>query len=114
MYLIRSLLVYGWIALMAVYGAKQAIGNALIVSTKDSRSTSFLLAHDDSSLFFPNKPGGNVLTDLLHKPVLKSSITYFTNNIITANYYNRLFLCNQSVNWLYYLSKIIFPFHYFW
>ncbi|MFN7116381.1 MAG: hypothetical protein ACK4TA_06240 [Saprospiraceae bacterium] len=114
MSLIRSLLIYGWIVLIAAYSAKQVIDISLIIKVKSTTDTPTLFAHDDTSLSLPNKPAATNLPDVVTKSFIKLCNYNNRKIIITANYYHNQFIFYHPTHWAIYISKIIYPFHYFW
>ncbi len=110
----RTLLIYGWIALMAAYSTKQVIDKALIFKVKQTSGASFFFAHDDASFLLPDKPSSGTLPNALEKNIFKF-YTYHNQKLIsTSNYYKNLFFINHPTYWVIFIAKIIYPFHYFW
>lgn len=116
MSLVRSILVFGWIALMAAYGFRQAIYSALTHNnTQYSKDLSYFFANDDTSyLFFQSSAKENVLKTAQQEPFLKWIIINAQYIITTFIRTDSTFLIDFEANQTVYISKIIFPFHTFW
>jgi hypothetical protein len=115
MSLMRSILVFGWIMVMAAYSSKQAIHTSFAVSAKWSKDLSYFFANDDAPyLFFQNSTKENVLKTAQSEPLLKWIIGNAQHIITTFTRSDFPVLLDFKAHRAFYISKIIFPFHYFW
>ena len=113
--LIRNILLFGWIALMAAYGSRQAISTSFGSNTQHSKDLSCFFANQDTPyLFFQSSAKENVLKTAQQEPFLKWIVGNAQHIITSFTRTDFTFLVDLEVNRMVYISKIIFPFHTFW